>query len=189
MSLRFVIVVPMLASPIMCASAEVTEFIDFVSWQAAVGSYTTIHFDELGTSGAVTDQYASLGIIFPDGNDGIDLSDNYNDGFGLSSQPPFGPIHFMFDKPQLWIGVDFPGGITFELYAQGSLIYTSENLFQIGGTGNFGGLLSSIGFDDVVVHDFGETVAIDDLHFGVPGPGALPLLALAGMLGTRRRRQ
>jgi len=172
------------------ARAVVTEFTDSESWQVAVGQFTTITFAEFPEGGAVTNQYASLGINFPDGNDFFDsFNNNYLDGFGLSSQPPFGPIHFVFDTPQLWIAADFIGGITINLFSEGDLIYSSVN-FQVSGTGNFGGLVSTRSFDEVTIADERDAnVFIDDLHFGVPAPGALGLFALAGLgsLGRRRR--
>jgi MYXO-CTERM domain-containing protein len=168
----------------------VTEYTDSALWQSAVGSFTTITFAEFGDFGVVTDEYADLGIIFPDGNDGIDTTPNaYNDNFGLGSVPPFGPIHFVFDTPQLWIAVDFPGGVTLDLYSMGGLMYSSGNIFQGTGVGNVGGLLSDQFFDEVIIHDFGQSVFIDNLYFGVPSPSAMPLLALVGILGRRRRRR
>jgi hypothetical protein len=185
-----VTIVALLASllvSIPCLGA-VTEFDDPAQWQAAVDQFTTINFDEFGQIGFVTDEYADLGIIFPDGNDGIDTTPNaFVDGFGLGSVPPFGPIHFVFDTPQLWIAADFPGFLRIDLYSQGELIYNSIGFFPFPpGIGNFGGLVSTQSFDEVFMHRNGDSVYIDNLYFGVPGPGALPLLALAGVVGRRR---
>ncbi len=83
--------------------------------------------------------------------------------------------------------MDFPGLMRIELYDQGRLIYTSSN-FLPGGVGNFAGLLSDAPFDAAVLIDPLGEAEIDDLHFGVPAPGALPLLALGALTQRRRRR-
>ena len=99
-----------------------------------------------------------------------------------------GNISVVFDTPQAWIGVDFPGALQIELFAGGRLIYTS-GIFGVGGVGFFAGLVSSDLFDAAVLIDpIGVDAEIDDLHFGVPAPGAVFLFALAA-LGLRGRRR
>ncbi len=169
------------------ALGGVWEFTDSLEWQAAVGPFTTIDFTGLPNGTFVTDQYAELGILFTDGNDFIHMSGSHvNDGWGLGGNEA---IHLSFDTPQAWIAVDFPGGLKIELFKDGALIYTSGN-FGLGGTGNFGGLLSSQPFDGVVLTDWivGD-VFIDDLHFGVPAPPTLALLALASLFSRCSRRR
>ena len=124
-----------------------------------------------------------------EGNDNLFLNDNGfpNDGAGLFGGG-FTPIAVSFDSPQAWIAVDFPGDVQFELFREGELIYTSSE-FGIGGVGNFAGLVSSEFFDAAVILDpTDQSVFIDDLHFGVPVPSALVLLALAGLFSGGRRR-
>ncbi|MCH8150794.1 MAG: hypothetical protein IH830_00290 [Planctomycetes bacterium] len=165
------------------------EFTDKEEWIAAVGRFTTIGFTGFPDGTFITDQYADLGILFTDGNDNIFLSDNGfpNDGAGLFGGG-FTPIAVSFDTPQAWIAVDFPGDVQFELFREGVLIYTSSE-FGIGGVGNFAGLVSSEFFDAAVILDpVDQSVFIDDLHFGVPAPGGLGLLAVAALLPRRRRR-
>jgi MYXO-CTERM domain-containing protein len=56
---------------------------------------------------------------------------------------------------------------------------------------NFAGLLSLVSFDQAIIYrppEVSDLVVIDNLYFGVPAPVALPLLALAGVVGRRRRR-
>ena len=168
------------------AHGGVQEFTDKDEWIAAVGQFTTIGFTgfEIGTF--ITNQYADLGILFTDGNDSIQFSPTAfpNDEWGLDGN---GDIAVAFDTPQLWIGVDFPGFMRLELYDEGRLIYRSSN-FLPGGVGNFAGLLSNDLFDAAVLIDPAGEAEIDDLHFGVPAPGTLALLALGAICAPRRRR-
>ena len=166
-------------------SAGVIEFTDKDEWINAVGEFTTIGFTgfEIGTF--ITDQYADLGILFTDWNDSIQFSPTAfpNDEWGLDGN---GDIAVAFDTPQLWIGADFPGILRIELYRDGRLFYVSKDYGV--GIGLFVGLLSTKPFDAALLIDAAGEAEIDDLHFGVPAPGTLPLLAL-GALWTRRRRR
>ena len=171
----------------LSAHAGVQEFTDKDEWIDAVGEFTTIGFTEFPNGTFVTDQYADLGILFTDGNDIIVCCGKETfpeDGAGLDGN---GDIAVAFDTPQLWIGADFPGLLRIELYQDGRLFYVSDDYGQ-NPVGNFVGLLSNEPFDAALLIDAAGEAEIDDLHFGVPAPGTLPLLAL-GALGTRRRRR
>ncbi len=176
-------ILPWAGNGVVCGG--LIEFTDKEEWIAAVGRFTTIDFTGFPDGTFITDQYADLGILFTDGNDNIFLNDGAfpNDGAGLDGN---GDISVAFDTPQAWIGVDFPGFLTIELYTEGRLFFTS-NLWG-GGVGNFLGLISSELFDAAVLIDPLDQAAIDDLHFGVPAPSALWLLAVAALLPRRRRR-
>ena len=176
----------LLGALLMSASAHggVQEFTDKDEWIDAVGEFTTIDFTGFPEGTFITDQYADLGVLFTDGNDTIQESGVFVDGHGLRGS---GIITLAFDLPQAYIGVDYPGAMKIELFNEGRLIYTSSD-FGLGGVGNFAGLLSTDLFDGALLYDWIDgTVFIDDLHFGVPAPGTLPLLAL-GALTQRRRR-
>ena len=166
----------------------VEEFTNKDEWIAAVGQFTTIDFTGFPDGTFITDQYVDLGILFSGGNEHIFLNQGFiNDGAGLNSGF-FTDIVMEFGTPQLWIAVDFPGDVQFELFREGVLIYTSSE-FGIGGVGNFAGLVATDPFDMAVILDpTGGTANVDDLHFGVPSPGALWLLAVAALLPRRRRR-
>ena len=167
--------------------AGVVEFFEKSAWVEAVGSFETIPFTGFPDGTFITDQYADLGILFTDGNDSIAFAGSFiNDGVGLDGN---GDISVAFDTPQAWIGVDFPGLLSIELFSGGRLFYTSS-IAGGGGTGFFFGLISSDLFNAAVVAEPapGLEAEIDDLHFGVPAPGAIWLLALAGLLPRRRRR-
>ena len=164
----------------------VEEFTDKDEWISAVGDFTTIDFTGFPGGTFITDQYADLGIVFTDGNDSIHFTPSFiNDSWGLDGN---GNISVSFDTPQAWIGVDFPGFLTIELFSAGKLIHTAE--FGFGGVGNFGGLVSSELFDAAVLMDVPAEfeAEIDDLHFGVPAPGAVFLFGLAALCARRRRR-
>ncbi len=167
----------------------IIEFTSKREWIAAIGgkdAFLTVDFVGFADGTFITDQYADLGILFTDGNDSIFLNDGAfpNDGAGLDGN---GNISVSFDTSQAWIGVDFPGFLSIELYSEGRLFFTS-NLWG-GGAGNFLGLISSDLFDAAVVVEGapGLEAEIDDFHFGVPAPGALWLFAVAALLPRRRR--
>ena len=163
----------------------VEEFTNKDEWISAVGQFTTIDFTGFPDGTFITDQYADLGILFTDGNDSIDVSGiHVNDGWGLDGNPD---IHLSFDTPQAYLAVHFPGDVQIDLFSGDIFLHSS--VFIAGGVGNFGGLISSQLFDAVVISDpvLGD-VFIDDLHFGVPAPPTLALLALASLFSPRRRR-
>jgi hypothetical protein len=174
-------------------SASVTETINKPQWQSGVGAYTTITFGEYPVGTLITNQYASQGVVFTEGNDFIsDIGPLPGQVFGLDSNEPFGQagsITMQFSSPQNWIGVDFVGIVQFELYSQGQLVFTSG--LHHYGFGPFLGLISTTTFDEVRVYDPTDAVvAIDNLYFGppVPAPGALSLIAVAGISGYRKRK-
>ena len=181
-------VAAVLLAPAGPTQAGVIELIDREEWFSLVGPVITVDFTGFAPGTFITDQYADLGILFTDGNDSIFPSKPAfpNDGVGLDGN---GNISVAFDTPQPWIGVDFPGFLSIELYSQGRLFFTS-NLNGGAGVGNFLGLISSQLFDAAVVVEGapGFEAEIDDLHFGVPAPGSVCLLVLAGLWPRRRRR-
>ena len=173
------------------AHAGVTEFTDRAEWEAAVGQFTTIDFTGFPEFTTITDQYQDSGVLFTDGNDSIVFNEGsfLNDGVGLRGGL-LDDIELSFSTPQGWIGVDFPGDVRVLLFSRGELIHFSS-FFSAGpdGVGGFAGLVSTELFDAAVILDpVDDFVFIDDLHFGVPAPGGLMLLALAGIWPRRRRR-
>ena len=182
------LVLAALACPALPAHAGVTEFSDRAEWEAAVGAFTTIDFTGFPAFTIITDQYQDLGVTFTDGNDVTFFTPSFvNDNWGLDGN---GDIHLSFERPQGWIGVDFPGDVRVLLFSGGELIHFSS-FFSAGpdGVGGFAGLVSTELFDAAVILDrVDDAVFIDDLHFGVPAPGGLMLLALAGIWPRRRRR-
>jgi hypothetical protein len=170
------------------ADASVTEFTNFSQWQAAIGPHTTVDFTGYPEFTIITTQYSSLGVTFTDGNDFIFLSPDFQlDGAGLFGNVA-DPIRLSFSFPQTSIGVHYPSGIRYNLYSEGQLVYTSSFFFA-SFTG-FAGLTSNTPFDSVVlINPLSGFAFIDNLYFGVPGPGALALMVVAAAWpGARRRR-
>jgi len=185
-SLLFLLL-PLLAGKV---PAGVTEYSDKAEWESAAGSFTTIGFTGYPDDTLISDQYAVLGVLFTDGFDFINLDndhDTFFDGAGLYGA---GGIDLAFSIPMYSIALDFPGTLLFDLYSNGDLIYTSSP-FGGGGVGHFAGLVSAESFDEASIRDWvGDTIDIDDLHFGPPIPGAsgLGLLGVAFVGMLRRRR-
>jgi hypothetical protein len=165
--------------------AGVLEFTDKDDWIAAVGPFTTIDFTGFPNGTFITDQYSEVGAVFTDGNDSIHIAAVFeNDGAGLDGN---GDTEVAFLSPQAWLAADFPGDLQIDLYVGDQLLHSS--VFIAGGAGNFAGIVSTDLFDRVILIDpSGPQVAIDDLHFGVPTPGAIWLLGLAALCPARRRR-
>ena len=176
-----------LACPALPAHAGVTEFTDRAEWEAAAGQFSSIDFTGFPKFTIITDQYQGLGVTFSDGTDAIRFSNAFpNDNWGLDGNDD---IHLSFERPQAWIGVDFPGFLRIFLFSADELIHVSSVFAEPGGVGGFGGLLSSEPFDSAILTDPGDdAVFIDDLHFGVPSPAGLMLFALVGIWPRRRRR-
>ena len=173
---------------VLPAHAGVTEFTDRAEWETAVGQFATIDFTGFPQSTIITDQYQDLGVVFSDGNDSIFLSNAFqNDGVGLRGGA-FDDIELSFVTPQLWIAVNYPGNIQLELFRNNKLIHVSGVFSDI--LGDFAGLLSTEPFDVALISDpTDNAVFIDDLHFGVPTPPTLALLAFAALIACRRRRR
>lgn len=173
------------------ASAQVLQFTNEGSWQTAVGGqYSTIDFTGFPDGTQISNQYQPLGITFSGFAQIWDTASAANDHFGL-----FGTngLRFTFATPQNWIAVDYPGGIRFNLFSQGQLLYTST-FFAPGGLGNFAGLISIMSFDEVYLDKgppFANSVFIDDLHWDapVPAPSALMLFAAAAFGAQSRHRR
>jgi len=170
------------------AQAEVTIHEDFSAWQAATPGFVTIDFTDLTQFTIITDQYSDSGVLFTDGDDvvfGPDFTSFVVDGFGAIGQ---GEFNWAFATPQYSIATHFTGGGQLELLFGGAPIYTSPHYSGIEGT--FLGFVSTLPFDTARIIDPDDPgVNIDNLYFGVPAPGALGLLALAGMSGPGRRRR
>lgn len=154
------------------AGAGAITFTDRDSWFAAAGPVTTIGFGDFPAGTFITNHYQELGVLF---TDGVDFTEGFDpvlypvDGWGLDG---FHDIALLFDSPQRCIGVDHPGDMQIDLFSRGAF-QQSVYFPNIGGLGNFAGLISLEPFDSAVLIDPGGIAAeIDDLHFGasVCGP-------------------
>ena len=159
---------------------------DKQGWKSAVGEYTTIDFTDLEANQFVGDHYAEHGVDIL--GFGAHWNGFLNDGHGIWNW--YG-IEVEFDEPQQWIAVDHPGSLKVHIGFVDGPTHFGEPL-NIGGTGNHLGIVTSEPFDKVIFDmpvGFAEEVLIDDLHYGIPAPGALGLLGLTALLGPGRRRR
>lgn len=171
------------------ATADVVAFTNREVWQVAVGgNYSTIDFTGYPDGTVIDNEYVDQGLTFTSLTFTFASAAAVNDDWGL-----FGPagVRFTFDSPRNWVAVDYPGGVKFQLFNDGELLYTSE-FFQPGGLGNFAGLVSDMSFDEVYIFrppPFVNEVFIDDLHWGpaIPAPGAVALCCVIGLSARRRR--
>ena len=180
-----------IAAIALSASAEAgfVQYGDKAAWLAAAGAPTTIDF-VLPESAVLTDQYEYLGVSFPQGNDVVYPSPNFEDGWGAEgSLFTFGDMIVQWDQPLYAIGCDFAGFLKLELYDGDTLVFTSGWL-GLSGLGQFGGIVSTVPFDRVRIWDPSDNLfALDNIHFvSVPAPAVAALLALAGWTPRRRRR-
>jgi len=177
--------------PCRVVSAEAEVFFDFAEWQSAMSSTTTIGFTGFPDGTLISNQYEAQGVVFesphPFTLSGFDLF--LEDGAGIVTNTFIQDIEVQWSQPQYGIATHFTGAIQFQLFDDNGMVYESDT-FGVG-TGLFVGFISTISFDRAVIFDPTGIgiVVIDDLHFGVPAPGALGLFALAGAIHGRRRRR
>lgn len=171
-----------------CAAVEI--FFDFTEWQNALTSVTTIGFTGFPDGTGITNQYEQEGVVFaPPPSFVLNGFDTFpNDGAGLHGSSFSDQIVANFLEPQYGIAFHFPGTLQIQLSFQNQFVFLSDELGGAG-IGHFVGFVLDTPFDGAVVTDPLSVVVIDDLHFGVPAPGVLPLLALAEVMGKRRSRE
>lgn len=158
------------------APAQVTEYTDHGLWEADIGRTQCADFVGLPNGTVVTDQYASLGMTFTEGNDSVLLSTSFVvDGAGVNCS---GNMTIAFSPPVNAVGFDFPGALKIEIYSGSSLVWSSSR-FAGTGTGFFAGLISTTPFDRAVVSDWIDHQAyVDNVcvsgGFGLDAAGACP---------------
>ncbi|MHC4794516.1 MAG: hypothetical protein ACYTDE_09490 [Planctomycetota bacterium] len=169
--------------------AAVTEFMSIEEWSSAAGTYTEIGFTEFPDLTEIVDQYRDQGVLFP----GLDVIQGPApvafpiDGFGLSSVE--GLIDMEFLDPISAFAIHFPGFTNIRMWSGDTVIGEVIDVGG-GGGGNFIGFTFDVPVTRVeMIEPFPPgDVNIDQLYFTViPGPAALPLLAI-GLLRGRRRR-
>jgi len=172
------------------AFAHVEVYFDFDEWQAALTRTTSIDFTGFPNGTVIFAQFEDQGVVFPTQDAFILLGQSIfpDDGAGLHSGIVSGNITMRFLQPQYGIGTHFIGDSQIDLFAGGALIYSSLGWNEPAGT--FIGYVSDQPFTEAVISAVGTVPinVIDDLHFGVPAPGALGVFATAALTGSRRRR-
>ncbi len=167
---------------------------DKQGWIDAVGAnYTTLDFN-FGQSVILSDQYASLGVVFPESDDNTWKNDGsfLNDGWGVKGglgNP--GTITLQFLTPQNWLAMEYPGLLQIDLFYQDKLIFSATGPIQPTLSPKFFGLVGLPSFDKAVLSNpFNGWVNCDDIYFGapIPGPAGLTAFAVLGLLIRNRRR-
>jgi hypothetical protein len=172
------------------AGAEFSYITSYSTWQSIVPSYTTVDLVDLNAGDWLTDQYASLGVIF-DGGFIEESPDSFvQDGHGV-----WGGcfVTMTLATPAFAVGSHHPGAMRFDLYQGDTLLYTS--IATGSGYNNFRGVVSTVPFDRVVLRGITlgppscDGISVDNFYFAsVPAPGVGGPF-LIGMLANRLRRR
>jgi hypothetical protein len=175
------------------ADASPIFFVDRAAYLSAAGAQTEIDFTDLPPLTIVTDQYASLGVTFTDGNDviGVADDDDGSDLFGASGSEPNMGITFVLSVPKATVGVDFGFSALFS-GAQVAFFSGATNVGGASGQAMFVGILSNdLLIDRVFVspkNSGGVVVpaSIGDVLFAAPTPSAdaVPEPASLLLMGT-----
>jgi hypothetical protein len=175
-----VTVVCTVAGVCLNARADFTYFFQLPAWQQAAGPTTTIDFVQPVPT-LITDDYASLGVLFTEANDYAApmLNTPSGDGWGLYSGPD-SSITIQFTQPVYALAFHVPGSFDYKVYSGDTLLLVDAAVNP------FRGITSTVAFDRIVC--YGGS-AIDNLYFGppIPAPGTLALAAVL-LLGPRRLR-
>ncbi len=168
-------------------NAVITNYSSYNDYLAEVGSHEIITFTEVPVGTVLSNQYASQGVNFAQGDDVVITSSSFDiDYVGVNA---YGRIELLFNTPQSHIGVDFPGAICIEIYDGSSLIGDSGN-FGGSGHGFFGGIVSTELFNRAVLLDWNDDMAyIDNLHYeSVPEPATMSMLLMGSLILIRKRK-
>jgi hypothetical protein len=165
---------------------------NFPGWQGAAGLYSTVTFGEIPAYTTVTNQYASIGLLFTSSDlDTTDPFDNITypqDGYGLDGNCQ---VELTFSQPITAIGWHFPGTLSAKFYL-GDLQVAADGFLGLAGQSNFVGFSGDLQFDRVELKKFpwnecGD-IGIDNIYFStIPAPGAA--VGLVGLLMLRGRRR
>ena len=129
--------------------AGVGIYTNFTEWSdAADNNFTTIDFTGYPDGTFITSQYATLGVIFLDGNDNIFLTASMvNDGAGIDGNST---TTLEFVQPISALALHYPGNVQIDLMLNDELVYSSPDS-PGGGVGFFYGLAATFSFNRVVI--------------------------------------
>ena len=89
------------------AFSQVTEYTSRAAWEAVVGTPQCADFTGYGSGTVITNQYASIGMTFTQGDDTVLVSGAFvTDGVGVNCN---GDMEIVLSSPHTAIGCDFPG--------------------------------------------------------------------------------
>lgn len=167
---------------------------NYTGWKNAAGVLSTITFAEVPADTYITDQYASLGVLFtssdPDATYPYGPTTFLQDGWGLDGDLQ---VELTFSQPINAIGWHFPGDKAVKFYSGSTLVWSDVHIGQSGQLDNFTGFIGDVTFDRVQmtgIEPNNSYVAIDNIYFStIPGPAGLALGAVAFACGRGRRRR
>lgn len=185
---RAVAVSAIVASIVSVVDGSITTFSEQTEWLGAAGPSDSIDF-VLGSNQILSDQYSSLGVTFTGGDDFAKAAGAFGlDGWGVATNSLHPPrIELEFDVPRYAFAGHYTGVRGFILFADGIPIY--ENVYFDFGLVFFG-VTTTVPFDEVWLIDPAGHPAFDNIYFSqasIPTPGAIALLALGALTGSRRR--
>lgn len=176
------------------SQAAVINYTDAISWQTAVDTYQSISFTSLANGTSLTNQYAGAGVTFNGSTFILDSSAPvFEDGKGIWQNGNAGSIEINFTGLRTAFATDYPGAAQYDLYNGATLVGSSNN-FGGAGTGFFGGVVSTVAFNRVLVKDWvDDFVFVDNIHYGnaaVPEPASMIAmgLGLSALIARKRRK-
>ncbi|MDZ4829492.1 MAG: hypothetical protein SGJ09_04745, partial [Phycisphaerae bacterium] len=189
----------------MAVAATTVAHGDFVTydslsaWQQVAPSSTVLDFTGFTNNTFITDQYASLGVLFTDVDANIIQNASFTyllDGSGLYGSCS---AELNFDQPMRAFGAWNLTNMTVRAYLGRQLVYQGALINGVNFGGEFNGIVSTgTTFDRV--HVYGPTTMnppyfcggmnFDNFWFStVPAPGAVAVLAVGSVLGRPARRR
>lgn len=191
------------------ASAQLSFFTDFASWQAAVGgaSVTTEDFNGVATGDYSNGGFSTSNLTVSHTANGttsvlnVDPGANFGNLDGTNfidattGPTPGGTVTFTFAPGSVFaFGADFfspfsGAGIDIVVDGQAFALDAITGFNQ-----GFAGVVSTGSFTEVVIQGnydngvFQELWSADNVRYAVPTPGAFAVIGLGGLIALRRRR-
>lgn len=165
---------------------------DAAGWQSAASAYTTCSFTEFPHNTYITDQYASLGVLFTNPGPNVVHAGDFQgfplDGFGIDGN---GGIELTFSEPAFAVSAHGPDLWMLKAYLGQSLVYASP--WHLPTAGGFAGFVSTTPFDRVQFVGINggsiDDIYVDNIYFStVPSPPAIAALTIGALARGRRRR-
>jgi len=184
------ITVAIITLALACASAQASLVLttNKDEWLGTAAPVTILDFTDLSQGEFVTDQYADLGVMFFGTAIGHTSSIYPSDGHGILGWT-HQLIEMEFDAPRTEFAIELGSFTMVMTFYLGGAEVGVANVSNA--TSLFWGAVLESTFDRVTLENQGLGVTgIDNIYFGapIPAPGALVLVAFAGLVPRRRRR-